>query len=105
MGSKHVALHSFFWIKVLLAIALSGVGLSFMGKKVVDMHNEAAKTFKFKNDLKTKPTAIDPTKCQTNQNLGRLEPPDGSVFVGFHLNWAEQVPTNVSQLLKFYPAI
>ena len=56
----------------------------------------------------SKPIEIDPTSdaCQSAKyGRARLEPPDGKIYLGFHLNWQIQHPPEVQSILQRNPAV
>jgi hypothetical protein len=43
--------------------------------------------------------------CPSLGDRALLEPPQGFRSLGFHLNWKEQTPTKLSELIGFKPAV
>ena len=103
-----------FWLKVLFAFFLAAGGLSGMMYRIYDLH-QPARTPKLTlpdttglvqnlnpsvKALRPQPIPIVPSKCAILNFLGRLEPPDGKQYVGFHLDWALDLPLNISNRLQ-----
>ncbi|KAH6565842.1 hypothetical protein BASA50_000064 [Batrachochytrium salamandrivorans] len=99
-NSRRVFCACLFWSKCLLATLLAVGGLGGMIYKIYTIHATA-----YYNEPVLKPTIIDRDHCQYEGPLARLEPPSGRLLVGFHLDWALQVPKDVREIIGFAPAV
>jgi hypothetical protein len=93
-----------FWFKVLFAVLSASGGLGYLCFRVYQLHRAA----KVVVAERARPIEIIPEspRCQYGRStLGRLEPPDNELMVGFHLNWQIQTPQEVRTILGRNPAI
>ncbi len=91
----------FFIAKCLLSIILGSAALGINGYKVWDLYNQQQLILA----QRLKPVEIDPTKCQFNSQFARLEPPEETIMMGFHLDWVTQIPTQMRSVVGFWPAV
>ena len=90
-----------FVLKAITAIILGSVALGLNGYKVFDLYSQQQELI----NQRLKPVVIDPLKCLApTGGLARLEPPDSTIMLGFHLDWIEQTPLTMKPLLGFNPA-
>jgi hypothetical protein len=93
-----------FHIKALFSILVSFYVLTRMSLRVNELHKLGVAI----SELEAKDIVINASdeSCSTeNSPLGRLEPPLGKRLVGFHLDWAKQLPTDVFTALGESPAV
>lgn len=97
------------WSKVLIAILISAGGLSY-GAYLVHSKYVAGVAFKKEETIakaqESKPIVINSTSpaCSAS-TLGRVEPPDGKIFFGFHINWQETTPRELGREVGRHSAI
>ena len=91
----------FFWIKFCFALLLALGGLGFLVYRVISIYKSAMEERALNNPL-GQPIDIDPNSeaCwHRTTGRSRVEPPDGVLLAGFHLNWANQTPPQIVHLL------
>ncbi|KAI8928797.1 glycoside hydrolase superfamily [Entophlyctis helioformis] len=109
-----------FWVKFTVAFLMSAGGLVFLSYKVFSMYKSPspkAVTLNGQEGQVTigpdgKPvvagTAPPVPTCLASaapRSLARLEPPNGRVLVGFHLDWAYDTPSRLTSRMGFRPAV
>jgi hypothetical protein len=95
-----------FWIKVTFAALFACTGLVLMSWRVFRFHkqrldeiNSAAKPIQISSNNPA--CAFNPAKTRA-----RLEiPGSGNKYIGFHLAWNKQIPSDVKRLLGFSPSV
>ena len=94
----------FFWFKVLIAVLIAAGGMAFLSQKVYFMHRSALVL----KGQRAAPIEIDGTKDACNSQrtgLARLEPPNGKMITGFHLNWNIETPADIKRITGNNPGI
>jgi hypothetical protein len=89
-----------FWAKFCVALTLACGGLSLLAWNV-KLHWDRAAEKRILTQVQTQPVVIDETnvECQHSTNgRARLEPPDGVLLPGFHLDWEVQTPQDIVQI-------
>lgn len=92
------------YIKVFFALGIAVGGIAFLSQRVFRLHTDKL------NESKNSSVAISidsgNVECQTDlQPRKRIEPPDGEIYIGFHLNWQETTPVQAAGLIGRNPAI
>ncbi|KAJ3097272.1 hypothetical protein HDU97_005046 [Phlyctochytrium planicorne] len=111
-----------FWSKVFAAVLISTAGLAYFAWKVYDLRQYALNNPSSYQDpaelnytaTQNAPIAI-PTNadgsiaadCSAGQSgLARLEPPNGKMLIGYHLNWKFDTPSKIkSRINNRSPAV
>lgn len=109
-----------FWIKAFFALTIAFGGLGYFSFRVYDARNQAlqpspeddleqpildteSKKLTGWQPLVPKPIPINPGQCIASGVLGRLEPPAGKIYHGFHLDWNKDTPIDITNRLKSQP--
>lgn len=74
-----------------------------LGYKVKVLHDKGVENAA----LVLNPVVIDPSNplCNAPAFGSRLEPPNGKVLFGFHIDWALTTPTKLREVVDFTPAV
>jgi hypothetical protein len=107
MGKQHIqnrVLSIIWYAKVCIALFIAIGGMFLLSKQVFDLR--ASKLSEARNTSQA--ITIDPNSatCQADTQVRRrIEPPDGTIYIGFHLNWALTTPIAAAGLIGRNPAI
>jgi hypothetical protein len=90
----------FFVAKATISFLLGCTLLGYQGFLVRNLYFEGRELV----DQQLTGVKIEPGNCAFTGNA-RLEPPNGSIMLGFHIDWAKTVPTEVRDQLGNAPAV
>ncbi|KAI8902429.1 glycoside hydrolase superfamily [Globomyces pollinis-pini] len=92
-----------FFLKASLAVLFGVAGMAYNGYKVSVLHADAVSKF----GRPATSVVIDPTSTECNAPVGRakLEPPDGTIMMGFHPDWIIDLPADIQRKVGFTPAV
>lgn len=107
--SRNKLLAVVFWFKVFFSFSAGCFGLFWLSRETYILQTTAIKAKAQQDALKASPIVIDsslPECTSSSSSYARLEPPNSNqVMAGFHLNWAQQTPKDISLILGHSPAI
>ena len=84
MTIRQTVCYTLFWSKVLLSLSACTLAWGYIIEKAFTLHKIAQFTSKW--TPRYIPHIGDCT-AETNIGMARLEPPDGFMYVGFHIDW------------------
>jgi hypothetical protein len=92
------------YFKVLIALGIAFGGMYFLSNKVYVLR--VNKLAEGRNASQAITIDSNSESCQAeNQIRRRIEPPDGTIYIGFHLNWQLLTPIGAAGLIGRNPAI